>query len=128
MLCGGTNEIAFFSSSVLPKHFIVKVLKCLVSTGPGYDHFTFLLGLQTSRRQLIAEVIELHSHDVELCVFAPGRSQILKGLLCKLRAEGSMSRRGQTDSHTPPAGRSSNQHTKNPTGEKQQTLQAQPRF
>ncbi len=57
-----------------------------------------------------------------------GRSQILKGLLCKLRVEGSVLRRGQIDGHAPPAGRSSNQHPKNPAGGKQQTLQARPRF
>jgi len=62
----------------------------------GHDHIFFLLGLQTSRRQLIAEVSELHSHNVELCVFVPRRSRILKGLLCKQRVEGNTSRRRGT--------------------------------
>lgn len=61
--------------------------------------YFFLLGLQTSRRRLIAEVSELHSHDVELCVFMPRRSQILKGLLCKQRVEGNVSRRRETVTH-----------------------------
>lgn len=118
-LYGGTNELTFFSPSVVPKLVArSSSFEVLASTGPGYARFTFLLGLHTSRRQLIAEVTELRSHDVELFVFVPRRSQILKGLLCKPRVEGNISRGGQTDSHTPPAGWSSDRHPKKSCREK----------